>query len=513
MRSNAMFAVAVVAIGSFGTLDRASGGSGGAMGTLFGIDEDVSTLTSGLVIIDPNTGTSTVVGETRVWPVWGLAYDSNTDTLFAVSPGAVLLTIDPATGVATILDGYAPAYATSLAVDSGTGMLFATTIFDSNLYAIDPLTVKSTEIGSMGFADVLGLAFDPRTNVLYGVDNQTDQLITIDIVTGAGAAVGPLGFAQVEGLAFDPLTNTLYGTDAASDQLIAIDPVTGAGRAIGPLDATDVVGLAMLANCVAADFIEPEAGVSINEGIFDGYVDPRRESDNGLDVNQGLDVITVKFTTAMENGDGSELSADRFSIDVTGGEAPAITGISTEDAQTVTVELDRIIPVQQWTTVSVDGVRSVCDQAPFSGGLSVGYLPGDVDQSGVVTPLDLLEFRRFVNEVTEPEAGVLSDFIDMNRDGVLNPLDLLTFRRLINGIPPCDAGMGRRLTPAAAIVVAVLRRQRRRHCQGGIRPGQYRPPDRLGKECAKRCRPEQCPRHATNDATALKENAPQTECV
>ena len=51
---------------------------------------------------------------------------------------------------------------------------------------------------------------------------------------------------------------------------------------------------------------------------FEYETDARRESADGLTII-GMDRITVKFTTAMENNDGSPLSADAFSITVTAG--------------------------------------------------------------------------------------------------------------------------------------------------------------------------------------------------
>ena len=65
--------------------------------------------------------------------------------------------------------------------------------------------------------------------------------------------------------------------------------------------------------------------------------------------------------------------------------------------------------------------------------VDIGYLPADVDQSGVVSPFDVLRFRQLVNDVVDPSQGTEEDFIDIDRSGTVTPFDLLIFRQLING--------------------------------------------------------------------------------
>ena len=65
--------------------------------------------------------------------------------------------------------------------------------------------------------------------------------------------------------------------------------------------------------------------------------------------------------------------------------------------------------------------------------VDVAFLPGDVDQSGLVQPLDLLRFRQIVFGTFSPPQGTSEDFIDTDRNGELEPLDLLRFRQLVQG--------------------------------------------------------------------------------
>ncbi len=198
---------------------------------------------------------------------------------------------------------------------------------------------------------------------------------------------------------------------------------------------------------VCEDSFEPEilqtmTAIPFELQSFGGFIDPRVESSNGSDINRGLDRLTVVFSEPVRNVGGGALSGSAFSVTETGDEAsPNVAGIETDDDQTVVVLLDRIISPQEWTTVRADVedmsgnpilVCDGCDTRPNM--VSVAFLPGDIDQSGGVTPLDLFAYRQLVNGVSGPAVGTLSDLVDTNRDGTVNPVDLFAFRQLINGV-------------------------------------------------------------------------------
>ncbi|MEE9295760.1 MAG: dockerin type I domain-containing protein [Phycisphaerae bacterium] len=184
---------------------------------------------------------------------------------------------------------------------------------------------------------------------------------------------------------------------------------------------------------VAADFAAPAFGVSFSDRAWNGYIDNRRESNNGADLNQGLDKITIEFTTAMENKNGSPISAAAFSISDTAGTPPAIMFTTTADGgKTVTLWLSDHITVQEWTTVGFNG-RSAGTSEAFSGSIDIGFLPCDVNQDGRCNPLDVTRFRQYVNNIADPEFGIKNDFTDINRNGSTNPLDLTGLRQLVFG--------------------------------------------------------------------------------
>jgi hypothetical protein len=69
--------------------------------------------------------------------------------------------------------------------------------------------------------------------------------------------------------------------------------------------------------------------------------------------------------------------------------------------------------------------------------IDVGYLPGDFNQSGMVSPEDLLHFRQFLSAGIHHNECADALYADIDRDGILRePQDLLRFRQMITGTPP-----------------------------------------------------------------------------
>ncbi len=198
---------------------------------------------------------------------------------------------------------------------------------------------------------------------------------------------------------------------------------------------------------VGPEIVHGRLGVSFAETAFGGYIDPRRESTNGVDLDSGIDRITIGFTEPVVDLGGIKLTAGAFTLIETGDATPpAITDVELVDDRTARLTLDRMITLQEWLTVSAsvqdlfgNPISNLGDLGPAvdePDRVDIGFLPADIDQSGLVNPLDLLRFKQLVNNIVAPESGTTVDFIDVNRSGGVNPLDLLTFKQLINGVPP-----------------------------------------------------------------------------
>lgn len=127
---------------------------------------------SSLRILNPLTGTSTLVGPTGVGALSGLAYNG---TMYAIAGGtgpANLYTINLTTGAATLV-GNTGIQAGSLEFGPDGNLYAGTTgALGGRLYRIIPLTGASTLVGSTGFADVTGLTLvnqipEPATILLF----------------------------------------------------------------------------------------------------------------------------------------------------------------------------------------------------------------------------------------------------------------------------------------------------------------------------------------------------------
>jgi hypothetical protein len=290
---------------------------------------------------------------------------------------------------------------------------------------------------------------------------------SFSVPIGAGVTVMDEGFHDTFYLSGEPYDNTDWSVDITDEAVTWFSPETHAenpdSNALrwgttytfwfdadappesvqaelglfrpGTPDAVSFMTSGPEAVCAPPAFAAAAAGVSFYERAFDGYIDPAVESTNGVNVDLGIDTISLEFTTAIEDLDGSPISADAFSVSDTNGTPPGIVSVLSEDGETVTLNLDGHITLQEWTDIAVNA-RAQCDTSfVIDDAIRIGYLPADVDQSGSVEPFDLLEFRQYVNGLA-PEVGVIGDFTDLNRDGNVTPFDLLVMRQLINGISP-----------------------------------------------------------------------------
>lgn len=107
-------------------------------------------------------------------------------SLLAGSGESLFLGVQPTTGAATAKSG--PALAGyrlwGLTFDPNSDTLYAVHGATDQLLRIDTDTGAGTAIGPFGFPGVGCLAFDSNTNRLFGVDYATDQLITIQYGNG-----------------------------------------------------------------------------------------------------------------------------------------------------------------------------------------------------------------------------------------------------------------------------------------------------------------------------------------
>jgi len=219
-----------------------------------------------LVVIDKNTGISTVMGliqrpnGSEVHDIEGLGF--SVDGNLYGSTGNVenntqssLYLIDKVTASATEV-GVFTAHRDYEGLDCLNGDFGGVQPAKCEVYAVHDRGLNDSQfiiaipedntVNSLGGlhenVDVEGLDVHPVTDVLYattGNDNEYAQkghLFTVDANTGALTHIGATGFGAISGLAFNPVTNALWGfTDqknGGTHGLVTIDT----GTAIGTLE-------------------------------------------------------------------------------------------------------------------------------------------------------------------------------------------------------------------------------------------------------------------------------------
>ncbi len=177
-----------------------------------------------------------------------------------------------------------------------------------------------------------------------------------------------------------------------------------------------------------------------------GYIDPRAESTNGVDVNLGLDKVALRFSEPVFALGGAIVDPSSFVVTQTGPLAPpTVTAVDATANPLIVMTFNRRISLYEWTTVRAIVENAAGIQIENLGDLGsanepdrldVAYLPCDVDQDQACGPFDLLRFRQYANGLSSPDCGPLEHYVDINRSGAMDPFDLLRFRQMVNGISP-----------------------------------------------------------------------------
>lgn len=153
-------------------------------------------------------------------------------------------------------------------------------------------------------------------------------------------------------------------------------------------------------------------------------IDARQPSNlaTGCSEAQGVHIITLQF-----DGDAESLTADDFEITTVppGGELVVAAVNTTGDSAQVV--LDGPIPVGFWTVIThLDSGSSV----------RVGYLPGDVNNDRIASPVDILRLIDRLNNVCageNPPCAYADYQTDIDRSGQTTPSDILRVIDLLNG--------------------------------------------------------------------------------
>ncbi len=276
-------------------------------------------------------------------------------------------------------------------------------------------------------------------------DSPNSDVFVVDISNDDGVSwtnletVGPAG-PEADGGWFEVehrVDSVISPTDQVRLRFLASDAAPGS-VVEAAVDALRVEKLVC-----AVDNVSPAIVHGGLTNPFSGYIDPRMESTDGVNSDLGFLELVVQFTEPVTRMGGGNLENTSFSVVATGGAEMSVVSVDASENPLVRLTLSEPIQPGEWVTVIAEVQDEAGNEIQSFGDLGadfdepdrvdVAFLPGDIDQSGDVTPLDLFTFRQFLTGVTTPPSGSLVDFVDTNRDGEVTPLDLFTYRQLING--------------------------------------------------------------------------------
>ncbi|NOS99019.1 MAG: hypothetical protein HOP29_00135 [Phycisphaerales bacterium] len=174
-----------------------------------------------------------------------------------------------------------------------------------------------------------------------------------------------------------------------------------------------------------------------------GYRDPRIET-------TGPDRVVMQFNEPVRGIGGFPVGAESFIPTETGGGAPpvvmAVNQLAPMDGSRYEVVLNRVMTLQQWTTIRAT-VEDLCGNPITNNGslglanepdrVDIARLPGNVNQDLATQPVDLINFRQaFAGGFAAPCLPATLYF-DIDRNATaLQPNDLIRFRQILAGTAP-----------------------------------------------------------------------------
>ncbi len=186
------------------------------------------TSTSAVTVVGA-TGVNVAFGDLAASPAAGLAYMTDGRQLGAANSS--LFTLNLATGAATLIGNTGIPDLFGLAYDPDTSTLFGTTYSEGKvgLYSINMSTGAATFIGPTqdpsipnSTREVDALTYNTKTHSLVGISAGYGNLYTIDETTGAltlQASLQPSGLSinhNLGDLAYDAASNLYYSDDSSS---------------------------------------------------------------------------------------------------------------------------------------------------------------------------------------------------------------------------------------------------------------------------------------------------------
>ena len=192
--------------------------------TLYTVDTNTDRLES----IDTDTLAFTDIGPLGVPVVFeGLAYDPNTDTLYLIDGrgNEELYEVNRNTGQATLIGPHGITDLFGLAFDSKNNVLYATVFSTGELYSLNVNNGQAAFIANTGISGD-GLAYDSLNDRLVGLVGGSGDVYEINRVNGQATLLFNGAFVNNNGLAYDPDKDLFWAIDFDGN-LFTFDPNNG----------------------------------------------------------------------------------------------------------------------------------------------------------------------------------------------------------------------------------------------------------------------------------------------
>ena len=217
-------------------------------GVLLGVASYAPFTQQGLYAIDSISGAATLIGNTGLVNINGIAFNATNGTLYALTTTADWYKLDVNTGASTLIS------ANTGIIPEGDILIGTSGAYAVNGDAFGSLSLNTGAFGFIGnigddVSDLSGLAFDDDGSVLGYAKNGSDEdsLVRINPVTGVASAIGLTGIntaSNVGGLTRDVDSGELFLTDGST--LFSVNRVTGAATSIGAHGPLNFSGLASI---------------------------------------------------------------------------------------------------------------------------------------------------------------------------------------------------------------------------------------------------------------------------
>lgn len=188
----------------------------------------------GIYTVDTDTQSTNLLFATPNIEWFGATDGDNATSLFATPNGGSLYRIDVVNKTATAIGSYLRASIDGLAYNENTDVLYATD--DQSLYTVSTTTGAETLIGSLGTSAMWALDYDSSLNRLIGVDNTTNSMYYIDMATAAKTLVGSTGSYRITDIWYDSASGSMFGVGNGPNQLYTLNTLTGTATVIGSIN-------------------------------------------------------------------------------------------------------------------------------------------------------------------------------------------------------------------------------------------------------------------------------------